>query len=569
MSKRESFVSIKDFIPKTKMLFSREYSSQDFLSDLFSGIAVSFIALPLAIAFSIAAGATPSQGLWTAIITGFLVAAIGGSKFMVTGPASSFVIIIANIIVNFGMEGLIIATILAGIILIVMGLSGLGKLIKFIPYPVTTGFTTGIAVVIAVTQLRDFLGIQPSTWPGDFFERLGVVASSIHTLNPVTLGLGLGTIIIILLIRRFVPKIPAAVVAVAIISVIVFVFKLPVDTIGSRYGEFPKGLPKFAIPQFKWHLVKDVFPSAFTIALLVSIETLMSAVVADGMTGDRHNPNMELVAQGAGNLLAGLFGGIPSTGALARTAANIKSGARSPVSSMVHAVILFVFTMFLSGLAALIPMTALAGVLLVVSWDMSEMRRFLLMRYAPKSDMVVMLVTFGLTVAVDISLALQVGVVLAVFLFLKRITETSSVTPALDALLPKDQFPDSIPKSVEVYEITGPFFFGTADFLQDVLDQIENPPEIFILKMDRVPSVDATGLNALEAFRLHCARHYTRLILSGVRNQVCKAMRETGMLDRLGVDNLFDDIDLALAAAHASIEENERRKEALGHGIDI
>ncbi len=571
MGSKNSFVSIRDFVPKLVSVFKAGYSRAMFAKDIFAGITVGVVALPLAIAFAIGAGASPAQGLWTAIIAGFTISALGGSRYQVSGPTGAFVVIIAGVILEHGMGGLIVATMMAGVILVIMGVSGLGKLIKFIPYPVTTGFTTGIGLIIAGGQIKDFLGLDIPRYPSEFFERIIEAARHIRTLDPVTLAIGAATIAIILLIRKFVPRIPAAIVAIGAVSALAFLLKLPVETIGSRYGEIPRGLPSFGLPIVDWQTMRKVFPSALTIAMLGAIESLLSAVVADGMTGDRHNANMELVAQGAGNMLASMFGCIPATGAIARTAANIKNGAASPVSGIVHAIVLLAFTIFLSGFASAIPLSALAAILLVVAWDMSELKRFFLMRYAPKSDLVVMLVTFGLTVAIDLTVAVQVGVLLAVFLFLKRMTETASIQPILD-MIDADTTRDARlptvarPARVEMYEINGPFFFGTADFLQDVLDQIERAPIVFILRMRRVPAVDASGINALESFRRHCVRHETTLMLTGVGEQPQKAFDLMGLTEKIGRENFMANIDEALVRAASIVEARHEKHAGKNHG---
>jgi len=565
MASSNSLVSIKDFVPKIVSVFKGGYSSAMLSKDIFAGLTVGVVALPLAIAFAIGAGATPAQGLWTAILAGFTIAALGGSRYQVSGPTGAFVVIIAGVVAEHGMGGLIVATMMAGIMLVLMGVSGLGKLIKFIPYPVTTGFTTGIGLIIAGGQIKDFLGLDIPAYPAEFFERIFESVKHINTIDPATMAAGAATVALILLIRKFVPRIPAAIVSIATVSAVVFVFKLPIETIGTKYGDIPKGLPAFGMPTVDWPTIRAVFPSAVTIAMLGAIESLLSAVVADGMTGDRHNSNMELVAQGAGNMLGAMFGCIPATGAIARTAANIKNGAASPVSGIVHAIVLLGFTLFLSGLASIIPLSALAAILLVVAWDMSELKRFVNMRYAPKSDLIVMLVTFILTVAIDLTLAVQVGVMLAVFLFIKRMTETASIQPVLDledADITRTFNIPTVPKpaGVEMYQINGPFFFGTADYLQDVLEQIEKPPVVFILRMRRVPAVDATGINALESFRRHCVRHGTTLILTGVGEQPRKALDSTGLTVRIGVENLMDNIDEALKKATDIIEAHQQAK---------
>lgn len=556
----KQFINLKGFVPKLAEIFRSGYTRSMLTKDIFAGLTVGVIALPLAIAFAIGAGATPAQGLWTAILAGFAIAALGGSRYQVAGPTGAFVVIIAGVINQHGMKGLIAATSMAGIMLIIMGASGLGKLIKFIPYPVTIGFTTGIGVIIAGGQIKDFFGLTIPEYPAEFFERIVGAAQHFKTLQLPTLALGAATILCIMLIRKFVPKIPGAIVAIVLVSAAAYIFKIPVETIGSRYGAIPKGLPTFALPLADWATIRAVFPSALTIALLGSIESLLSAVVADGMTGDRHNSNMELVAQGAGNLLSSLFGCIPATGAIARTAANIKNGAQSPVSSMIHAVVLLVFTLLLSGLASAIPLTALSAILLVVAWDMSELKHFLHMRYAPKSDMIIMLVTFGLTVAIDLTVAVEIGVLLAVFLFIKRVSETALFRPMID-MMDSDSASESplkLPKGVEAYEIYGPFFFGTADILQDALEQVEKAPKVFILRMRRVPSIDASGINALATFRTHCEKHHTTLILSGVREQPRKALESIGLAQRIGNENIFDTIDAALARARELADKRSR-----------
>lgn len=563
MAATTTSVSFRGFVPAIVTVLRSGYTRSMLSKDLASGVTVGIVALPLAIAFAIGAGASPAQGLWTAIIGGFVISALGGSRYQVSGPTGAFVVIIAGVIAEHGMGGLVTATLLAGIMLVAMGLTGLGRLIKFIPYPVTTGFTTGIGLIIAGGQLKDFLGLAIPEYPAEFFARLASVARYAPTIDYYVLATGVATMALIIVIRKLAPRLPAAVIAIGVVSLAAFLLDLPVPTIGSKYGAIPKGLPTLAAPELGWATVRDVFPSALTIALLGAIESLLSAVVADGMKGDRHDSSVELVAQGVGNALCALFGGIPATGAIARTATNIKNGAQSPVSGMVHALVLLVFTVFLSGLASAIPLAALSAVLLVVAWDMSELRRFLSMRYAPKSDTIVMLVTFVLTVAIDLTVAVEVGFMLAVFLFIKRTAETSSLTPILDATEVDSSsclVPASIPAGVELYEINGPFFFGTADYLQDALSQVSRAPEVFILRMRNVPAIDATGLNALEAFRRHCERHHTTLVLSGVNEQPRKAFESTGLAARIGKENILPAIDLAIARARELLHVSRETK---------
>ncbi len=546
------------FSPKLFHVLKSGYSRDMFFKDLAAGLTVGVVALPLAMAFAIGAGASPAQGLHTAVIAGFLMAVLGGSRYQVSGPTGAFVVIIAGVIVRHGMGGLVTATLLAGIILVVLGVSGLGKLIKYIPYPVTTGFTTGIGLIIAGGQLKDFLGLSIPRPKAEFFERIGEVFEYGSTLSLPTVAVGAGTLAAIILIRKLAPRVPAAVTAVALGAAAVWLLRIPVETIGSKYGELPGGFPAPVLPDLRLATIRAVFPSALTIALLGAIESLLSAVVADGMTGDRHDSGTELTAQGIGNVAVAFFGGIPATGAIARTATNIKNGARTPISAVIHSLVLLAFALFLSKAASAIPLAGLSAVLLVVAWDMSELPRFLGMRKAPKSDLAVMLTTFALTVAIDLTVAVQVGLLLAVFLFLRRTSETSSVSSIREILESEaSDTPDdpeamgrkTVPEGCEVFEIEGPFFFGTADLLQDTLADLVKPPRTFILRLRKVPAVDATGLNALAAFHKYCRKHGTALILSGVREQPRKALESFGLADAIGAENILSDIDSALARA--------------------
>jgi SulP family sulfate permease len=550
--------------------FSGGYGKKDFRKDITAGITVGVVALPLAMAFAIGAGASPAQGLYTAIIAGFVIAIFGGSFHQVSGPTGAFVVIIADIIAVHGMAGLQLATLIAGLLLVFMAVSGLGSIIKFIPYPVTIGFTTGIGVTIFVGQLKDLFGMSIPQPSPEFFEKIAQYVEYIPSTNLYALGAGLSTIAIIILVRKFFPKLPAAVSAVAIVTLASFIFKLPLETVGSKFGALPKGFPAPRLPSFSFGELRQVFSSGLTIALLAAIESLLSAVVADGMTGTRHSSSAELNAQGLGNLASALFGGIPATGAIARTATNIKSGAVSPVSALIHALVLLLFTLFLGPLVQAIPLATLAGVLVVVAVDMSELPRFFSMRKAPKSDLAVMAATFVLTVVVDLTAAVQVGVLLAILLFVKRARDTSALIPQgagrrlaeeylgkAGAPSPGDKLdPDAttsrtIPERCEVYEINGPFFFGVADMLQDVLGGLEKAPKVFILRMRHVPAIDATGLNALRTFVKRCRHHGTALILSGVREQPAQAIAKYGLAEELGADNICPDLDKALKRAEA------------------
>lgn len=554
------FSSLRDFLPRSLEIFRQGYSPRTFAKDLLAGTTVGIVALPLAMAFSIAAGGSPQQGLYTAIFAGFFISLLGGSRFQIGGPTGAFVVIIYDVVVRHGMGGLAAATVLAALMLIAMGFSGLGKLIKFIPYPVTTGFTAGIGVTIFSQQVKDFFGLRIAHSSPEFFEKWAEYVGAAGSFTPLTLAVGLGTVAVILAVRRFAPKIPGSVAGVAAATLLCYLFRLPVETVGSRFGGIPSVLPPPALPSFDWATVRAVFPDAVTIAILAAIESLLSAVVADGMTGDRHKANMELVAQGVGNLASALFGGIPATGAIARTATNIKTGAASPVSGMVHAAVLAAFVLFLSPVASVIPLASLSAVLMVVAWDMSDFDRFFrLVRRSPRSDAMVLVVTFILTVAVDLTVAVEVGVVLAAFLFLRRMVEVADIRPgegfaaelvaAGERPATSGQPTPEHSSSIEVYEITGPFFFGVADVLQDTLGTMERPPEVFVLRMREVPAVDSTGLAALEAFARRCERNGTILVLSGVRPQPLKALEKAGLVDQIGRENVHADVLSALKRA--------------------
>lgn len=566
--KNTPFASFRDFIPRSFELVTRSgkaYSRDALLRDLVAGLTVGVIALPLAMAFSIAAGGTPEQGLYTAIIAGFFVSLLGGSKYQIGGPTGAFVVIILGVIQKHGMDGLFTAGMLAGIMLVLMGISGLGKLIKFIPYPVTTGFTSGIGLLIFSQQLKDLFGFQIENSSPDFLQKWAEYLQAFTSFNPSSLALGGASIVLIFVIKKFVPRIPGAALAVAAATAAAVIFKLPAETIGTRFGGLDPSFPHFVLPSFRWDLVKAVFPDAMTIALLAAIESLLSAVVADGMTGDRHNSNTELLAQGIGNIASVCFTGIPATGAIARTAANIKSGACSPIAGIIHALVLLLFLLFLSPLAAAIPLAALSAVLIVVAWDMSDLGRFFsLIKKAPKSDTIILLSTFLLTVLMDLTVAVQAGMVMAAFLFMRRMTEVADIRKGSTQLGAKlvygdDNSPGSktheIPthaKDIELYEITGPFFFGVADMLQSVLEDLEKPPRIFILRMREVPAIDATGMTALENFYDHCRRKKTRLIISELQEQPRKALKHSGFLGELGEQNIRNSLEEALQESSVS-----------------
>ncbi|MDR0539592.1 MAG: STAS domain-containing protein [Spirochaetaceae bacterium] len=550
----------KDLIPRTVELFNGRlaYTPRLFGKDCVSGIIVGIVALPLAMAFSIAAGGTPAQGLWTAIIAGFFISALGGSRYQIGGPTGAFVVIIFAVIGKHGMGGLLAATVIAGLLLCVMGLCGLGKFIKYIPYPVTTGFTAGIGVIIFSQQVKDFLGLDIAVSSPEFFTRWVEYFHALGTLEMPALAAGAGTVIIIIILRVFFPQVPGAVAAVFFVTLIIYFGGVDVETIASRFGGIPRAIPLPVIPPISWEVIVDVFPDAVTIALLAAIESLLSAVVADSMTGDNHNSNTELIAQGIGNIAAGIFGGIPATGAIARTATNIKSGAVSPVSGIVHTATLMFFVLFVAPAAEQIPLACLSAVLMVVSWDMSNMPRFIrIVRTATKSDVSVMVTTFVLTVVVDLTFAVGVGFVLALFLFMRRMIEVAGIKAENDEVIHQlafghdnkdSEFIRNLAKQdIEVYEINGPFFFGVADMLQNTLRRMSKTPKKIVLRMRSVPAIDSTGIAALESLFLNCKKKKIALVIAEAHDQPRSALAKSGFFDLIGEGNVVSSLEAALA----------------------
>ncbi|MDT8419158.1 MAG: sulfate permease [Desulfuromonadales bacterium] len=545
--------------PKLIDCLREGYSRQLLTGDLLAGVIVGIVALPLAIAFAIASGVKPEQGLYTAIIAGILIAALGGSRVQIGGPTGAFIVIVYDIVRQYGYDGLAIATMMAGGLLIIMGLARFGAVIKFIPYPVTVGFTSGIALIIFTGQLRDLLGLRMEEVPSEFIDKLHAYGTHVHSISPTTSLVGLSSILIILLWPRVTHRIPGSLIAILLTTAVVQWFDLPVATIGSRFGSIPTTLPVPHLPALPdWQELPQFFSPALTIAILAGIESLLSAVVADGMTERRHRSNMELFAQGVANLVTPLFGGIPATGAIARTATNIKNGGRTPLAGIVHALTLLLILLFFGKWAVLIPMPTLAGILVIVAWNMSEARLFFKLFGAPRNDILVLLSTFGLTVLVDLTVAIQVGMVLAAFLFMQRMAEATQVGYITRNLRGDEEEtvddPDSlrhrhIPDGVEVFEINGPFFFGAADKFKNALGTVAHPPEVLILRMRHVPTLDATALHALENVLSKTRRNGTRLVLSGVHSQPMMAMKRSGFLGNIGVENVFDNIDSALGRA--------------------
>lgn len=562
--------SLREYIPKFWICL-KDYSLSVFKKDLFAGITVGIVALPLAMAFAIAAGLSPEKGLYTAIVAGFLISFLGGSRVQIGGPTGAFVIIIAGIIQREGYEGLVLATAIAAILVILAGICRLGTWIKFIPYPLVTGFTSGIAVIIFTSQIKDFLGLNMGVIPVNFLQQWSAYFNSIYTLDWTTTCISLGSLGTILAIRRFIPKLPWGIVAIILATVVCWVFHLPVMTLEDRFGEIPRVLPFPHLPTFHITLAKlqSLIPDALVIAFLISIESLLSAIVADGMTGYRHKSNCELIAQGCANLGSLAFMGIPATGAIARTATNIKSGAQTPIAGIIHALTLFFILLIFAPLVGKIPLAALSAVLIMVAWNMSEISSFRRLLKAPLGDVAVLLITFTLTVLIDLTIAVQVGVVLAAFLFIKRMSEMSSKIEITRMFVeeteefPEKKDPDAIakklvPEGIEIYEINGPLFFGVADHLKDLLLNIEKPPKVFILRMRKVPIIDATGLHALKEFYYKCKKRNTTLILSGISGQPKESLQKYGLEKIIGSENIFPHIDLALQGAKKYIENTPK-----------
>lgn len=550
------------YLPKSILVLKEGYTFSNFLSDLFAGTSVAIVALPLAMAFAIASGVSPEKGLFTAIVAGFLISALGGSRYQIGGPTGAFVVVLYATILKHGYDGLVIATIIAGILLILMGVFKLGSVIKFIPYPVTVGFTAGIALIIFSSQVKDFLGLPLEKVPAEFIDQWKLYLPNLVHLNPYALLIAIAGIGIILYFKRFFPRIPGPIVVVIAGALATWLLGLPVETIESKFGAIPSMLPSPSLPDFSLEKIRAVFPDALTIALLGAIESLLSAVVADGMTGRRHHSNKELVAQGIANIASVSFGGIAATGAIARTATNIKSGAFSPLAGMIHAVMLLVFMLLFSHWIVKIPLAALASILVVVAWNMSEFHHFkAILLHSVRADALVLVTTFLLTVLVDLNTGVQTGIMLAGVLFIKRMVEVTQIKDikgvfGLELEEEEEEIddPDAISKKVipphtEVYEINGPFFFGVADTLKSTLDFLESPPKVFILRMRKVPMVDTSGLHALEEFYEMCHKKGTVLVLSGVSKPLQKKIEKYGLASKIGPENITDHIDTALQRA--------------------
>ena len=546
----------------------RNYSKEKFAADLMAGLIVGIVALPLAIAFGIASGVSPSQGILTAIVGGFIVSALGGSRVQIGGPTGAFIVIIYGIVSNpaLGLSGLMIATMLAGLFLILLGACRLGTIIKFIPYPIVVGFTSGIAVTIFTTQIKDLFGLTiEGGLPGDFISKWGVYLQNFASIDWATTAVGVLSVLIIILTPKISKKIPVSLVAILVMTVAVYFLnsytKFHVDTIYDQFGEIKAGIPALTVPDISWENVKSLFPTAMVIAVLGAIESLLSATVADGVCGDHHNSNQELIGQGVANLCTPLFGGIPCTGAIARTMTNINNGGRTPVAGIVHAFVLLVIFLVLMPLAAYIPMSCLAGVLVIVSYNMSGWRTFLQLMKNPKSDIAVLFITFLLTVIFDLTIAIEGGLLIACLLFMRRMAETTQIKVIADEIDPNEETDAVvheehlvIPDGVEVYEINGPYFFGIANKFEELMAAMNDHPKVRIIRMRRVPFIDSTGIHNLQNLCEISHREGTHIVLSGVTPNVYAVLEHNGFCRLLGKDHICPNINVALERAAAILK---------------
>jgi SulP family sulfate permease len=552
------------WLPKS-VLCLRDYTLNKFLHDLLAGITVGLVALPLAMAFAIASGLTPQAGIYCAVVTGFLISAFGGSTTQIGGPTGAFVVVIAGIVAVHGVEGLFMCTVMAGVILVIMGLTGMGTAVKFIPRPIVIGFTNGIAILIASTQVKDFFGLNLEKVPGVFWARMQALAQNFHTFSFATTMLAGGTIVIIIVCRTVSNRIPGAIVALVLGTLAVWIFKLPVATIGSCFNGIPSGMPHLHIPAFRFDLIHGLLGPALTVAMLGAIESLMSAVVSDRMSNssnvdrnDRHNPNVELVAQGIANVFSPMFGGLPATGAIARTATNIRSGAKTPVAGMIHALTLLAILLFASKLVSFVPMAVLAGILMVVSYNMGEWREIPSLLKLTKTDISVWLVTFALTVFADLTVAVQAGMILAALLFISRVAATTTVSQVTDDYVEDGRVhilqDKDIPYYATIFRIHGPFLFGATDKIDVVTENIHKLPPVVILRLRNMTALDATGLFALEEVARTLKASGRELILCGAREQPLQLIQQTEFEELVGPENICDNVQEALSRAEEAFE---------------
>ncbi|HWX53406.1 MAG TPA: sulfate permease [Verrucomicrobiae bacterium] len=542
------------WVPQS-VLALKNYSRQKFVSDLIAGVTVGFVALPLAMAFAIASGVPPQAGLYCAVVAGFLISALGGSRVQIGGPTGAFVIVVAGIVARYGIDGLFMCTGIAGVMLVVMGATGLGTAVKFIPRPVVLGFTNGIAVLIASTQLKDFFGLRVDHMPGDFLGRMEAVVHNFRTLSVPETSLSVLALALILAFRRHVKRVPGYIVALFVGTALVWIFRLPVETIGSQFGGIPSGFPAIKVPQFRLDLVRPLIAPAMTVAMLGAIESLMSAVVADRMTGDKHKPNVELIGQGIANIISPLFGGLPATGAIARTATNIRSGAQTPVAGMVHALTLLAVLLFAAPYAKFIPLSALAAILLVVSYNMGEWQEIPSLLRLSRLEIGTWLVTFLLTVFADLTVAVEAGMILAALVFIRKVTATTTITPVTDEYVEEGRVhilqDKEIPPYVSIYRIHGPFLFGAAEKIADLIGAVPQLPPILVLRLRNMTAIDATGLKALEDLADATRAAGRRLILCGAREQPARLMEQAEFEQHVGRQNICANVAEALARAKA------------------
>ncbi|MGD0905948.1 MAG: sulfate permease [Candidatus Acidiferrales bacterium] len=542
----------------------KDYDLRKFASDLVAGVTVGLVALPLAMAFAIASGVAPQAGLYCAIVAGFLISALGGSTTQIGGPTGAFVVVVYGIVARYGLDGLFMCTLMAGVMLVILGITGLGTAVKYIPRPVVVGFTNGIAVTIASTQIKDFFGLKVDKVPGDFLARMEVLAKSFRTYSPLETGLGALALVLILVFMRFVKRVPGYIVAMFAGTMLVVLLKLPVETIGTRFGGIPSGFPGIKIPQFRFDLLRPLISPAITVAMLGAIESLMSAVVSDRMSGTKHNPNVELVGQGIANIMSPLFGGLPATGAIARTATNIRSGAKTPVAGMVHAMTLLAIVLFAAPLARFIPLSVLAAILLVVSYNMGEWREIPELLKLSPLEVGTWLITFALTVFADLTVAVEAGMILAALVFIRKVTTTTTVSQVTDEYLREGHVHilqhKEIPPYVAIFRIHGPFLFGATDKIEEIVQRLSELPPVIILRLRNMTAIDATGLQALEELSDAVHSSGKGLILCGAREQPARLMQRAEFEEHVGRGNISPSIAVALERAKVLFEQIEHQR---------
>jgi sulfate permease, SulP family len=553
--------SFEGWMPKSVILL-REYTFDKFIADLIAGVTVGLVALPLAMAFAIASGVSPQAGIYCAIVTGFLISALGGSKTQIGGPTGAFVVVVLGIIAKYGIDGLFTCTMLAGVLLVVMGLTGLGAMVRYFPRPVVVGFTNGIAILIASTQIRDFFGLRMEHVPGDFFHRMGAVAENFHTLNWTATAVCVASLAVMIVCARYFKRVPGAIVACFGATAAVSLLHLPVETIGTRFGGIPSGLPHIAMPQLQPSLLLHLLSPAVTVAMLGAIESLFSAVVSDRMTHDKHNPNMELVAQGVANIFSPLFGGLPATGAIARTATNVRAGAKTPVAGMIHALTLLAVILFAAPLVKNVPLAALAGILFMVAYNMGDWGEIPETLKLTKADIAVWALTFGLTVFADLTLAVEVGMILAAFTFIRKISQTTTVSKVTDEYIEHGRVhtlqDKDIPGYAAVYRIHGPFLFGVTDKISAITENMEQLPAIVIVRLRNMTAIDATGIAALQELADQLHKSGRSMLICGARPQPAELMKEAGFDRHVGEENICENITEAL-----------KRAEEIAAGVEV